>query len=124
VRARIGLKRAYEEPAAEDGQRFLVDRLWPRGRSREALDLVDWAREAAPSDDLRRRFHREPQLWDEFCRSYRAELEDRPETWRALVEAAREGPITLVFAARDTERNNAVALRSFLLERLGDAGDP
>lgn len=123
MRATIGLKRAYEEPAADDGQRFLVDRLWPRGRSREALVLADWAREAAPSDELRRRFHRKPELWEDFCRLYRAELEQRPDAWRPLLEAARKGPVTLVYAARDTERNNAVALRSFLLERLAGDGD-
>jgi uncharacterized protein YeaO (DUF488 family) len=123
MRASIGLKRAYEEPEAADGRRFLVDRLWPRGRSREALELAGWLRDAAPSDELRRRYHARPELWEEFCRSYRAELEERPESWRPLLVAAGEGPITLVYAARDTEHNNAVALRSFLLERLEGDGD-
>lgn len=120
--ATIRVKRAYEEAEASDGERFLVDRVWPRGRSRAALALEDWAREAAPSDELRRWFGHDPARWEEFRRRYDEELEQRPEAWEPLVEAARRGAITLVYGARDTDHNNAVALRSFLSERLDPSG--
>lgn len=116
--AAIQVKRAYEEPEASDGERFLVDRVWPRGRSREALALEDWAREVAPSDGLRRWFGHDPGRWEEFRRRYGEELEGRPEAWKPLLEAARRGTITLVYGARDRDRNNAVALGAFLGERL------
>ena len=115
----IRVKRVYEPPAAEDGRRFLVERLWPRGVRRDALLLDGWLREVAPSDGLRRWFGHDPAKWDEFRRRYAAELDERPESWRPLLEAARQGPITLLFSARDTEHNNAVALKAYLESKLG-----
>jgi len=115
----IRVKRVYEPPAAEDGRRFLVERLWPRGLRRDALLLDGWLREVAPSDGLRRWFGHDPAKWDEFRRRYAAELDERPESWRPLLEATRQGPITLLFSARDTEHNNAVALKAYLESKLG-----
>ncbi|HKK28709.1 MAG TPA: DUF488 family protein [Gemmatimonadota bacterium] len=115
----VDIKRAYEEPSEDDGRRFLVDRVWPRGRSREALDLEAWTRDVAPSDELRKWFGHDPERWEGFRRRYRQELRERPEALEPLLEAARDGPVTLVYGARDTERNNAVVLRDVLVERLG-----
>jgi len=114
----IRIKRAYEEAAPEDGRRFLVDRLWPRGIKKEALPLDGWLKELAPSDDLRHWFGHEPERWAEFQRRYAAELDAQPESWQPLLEAARQGDVTLVYAARDEEHNNAAALRSYLEKKL------
>lgn len=114
----IKIRRAYEEPGPEDGRRFLVDRLWPRGVKKEALQVEGWIKEVAPSDELRRWFDHDPERWDEFKQRYAAELDERPEQWRPLLEAAREGDVTLVYATRDEEHNNAVALRAYLQEKL------
>jgi uncharacterized protein YeaO (DUF488 family) len=114
----IRLKRAYEAPAADDGCRVLVDRLWPRGVSKEAVRLDLWLRDLAPSTVLREWYHHRPELWEEMRRRYFDELRSHQEARAALAElraAAAGRTLTLVFAARDTERNNAVALREFLL---------
>lgn len=110
-------KRAYEEPSSRDGIRFLVDRLWPRGVTKETLRIDDWLKDVSPSDELRKRFHGNPSQWHEFCRHYFAELNRNPDAWAPIVTAAKKGTVTLVYAARDTEHNNAVALRDFLLDR-------
>ncbi|HVP30066.1 MAG TPA: DUF488 family protein [Myxococcota bacterium] len=107
-------KRIYDAPAKSDGFRVLVDRLWPRGLSKEKAAIDLWAREIAPSDALRKRFHGHPERWEEFCERYAAELEKIPDGWRPLAERARRGRVTLLFAAREPERNNAVALRAYL----------
>jgi uncharacterized protein YeaO (DUF488 family) len=122
VRARgkpcsVGLKRAYERPAPGDGMRVLVDRLWPRGLSREQLAIDFWLKDAAPSDALRRWFGHEPRRWISFAAKYRAELEQRADVLRLLDEARRRGRITLLYGARDTSRNHAVVLRDVLEER-------
>lgn len=114
----IRVKRVYEPPAAEDGHRYLVERLWPRGLRKDALLLDGWLREVAPSDGLRRWFNHDPAKWDEFQRRYAAELDERPESWHPLLEAARQGTVTLLFSARDTEHNNAVALKAYLESKL------
>lgn len=114
----IKIKRAYEEAAPEDGRRFLVDRLWPRGVKKEALPLDGWLKEVAPSDELRHWFGHEPERWAEFQQRYTAELDAQPESWQPLLEAARQGDVTLLYAARDEVHNNAVALRSYLEKRL------
>jgi uncharacterized protein YeaO (DUF488 family) len=110
----IKIKRAYETPAVGDGVRFLVDQLWPRGVKQEALKLREWARAVAPSKKLCGWFRHDPAKWKEFQRRYTAELDAKPETWEPLLQAARKGNITLVFAARDTDHNNAVVLRDYL----------
>ncbi len=114
----IHVHRVYD-PDPPPGRRFLVDRLWPRGVRRQALGLEAWLREAAPSDELRRRFGHDPGRWAAFRQRYFQELESRPEAWAPLLEAAREGDIVLLYAARDREHNNAVALREFLERWLG-----
>lgn len=121
--ADIRVKRAYEAPAAGDGRRFLVDRLWPRGVTKDALALEAWLKDASPSHDLRRRYGHRPQGWQDFATAYRAELDANPEAWAPLLDAVRAGgPVTLVYAARDTERNNAVALKAYIEERAARPG--
>jgi len=114
----IRVKRAYEAPAISDGARFLVDRLWPRGVKKEALMINDWLRDVSPSNELRTRFGHEPAKWKEFQRRYFTELDKNPQALEPLLEAALEGDVTLVFSARDTEHNNAVALKNYLEKLL------
>src|SRR5687768_9440107 len=99
----LRLKRAYENPAAADGYRVLIDRIWPRGVSREQARLDEWARELAPSTDLRRWFGHDPARFAEFRRRYEAELAGQKEKLHELRDHARNGTLTLVYAARDTE---------------------
>jgi uncharacterized protein YeaO (DUF488 family) len=106
----ILLKRAYEPPAPEDGTRVLVERLWPRGLSKERAAVDLWLRDLAPSPDLRRWFGHDPAKWDEFRHRYREELRAQPEALERLRRLAG-GRVTFVYAARDTERNSAVLLR-------------
>jgi len=110
------LKRVYEPPAAGDGTRILVDRLWPRGISRAKARIDLWLKDVAPSDALRKRFHGKPDDRDEFCAAYFAELEEAAAqaTAKDLLDRLRKGRVTLLYAARDERRNNAVALRAWL----------
>ncbi len=119
---RIQTRRVYSPPSPEEGRRFLVDRIWPRGLSRDDPRVGEWVKEVAPSDELRKSFGHRPDRWEEFRRRYFGELDARPEAWRALLEAARRGPVTLVFSARDEERNNAAALKEYLEARLEAGG--
>jgi len=114
----IRTKRAYAPPEPADGFRVLVDRLWPRGLSRDQLKLDLWAREAAPSDALRKWFGHRAERWNEFARRYVAELEKDPASWRPLLEHAQAGTVTLVFSARDESHNNASVLAEFLASKL------
>jgi uncharacterized protein YeaO (DUF488 family) len=116
----IHVKRAYEAPSVADGIRFLVDRLWPRGVTKDALQIETWLKDASPSNDLRKRFHGNPSQWSEFCKLYFAELRESPDSWAPIVAAEKNGPVTLVYGARDTEHNNAVALRAFLQKSTKD----
>ena len=111
------LKRAYEPPEKADGTRILVDRLWPRGVSKEEAELDEWIKEIAPSADLRTWFGHDPERWDEFRRRYRAELARHSETLKHLRRQARAGRITLVYSAKDEIHNDAVVLRDVLLGR-------
>jgi uncharacterized protein YeaO (DUF488 family) len=113
------VKRVYDPPTADDGWRVLVDRLWPRGVSREAARLDEWLKEIAPSDELRRWFGHDPARWPQFCERYFAELAGHAELVAALLARARDRRLTLLFGARDPERNNAVALREYLEGRGG-----
>jgi uncharacterized protein YeaO (DUF488 family) len=115
----IRLKRAYEPPAAADGARILVDRLWPRGVRKADLAIERWLKEVAPSPALRRWFGHDPARWAEFRRRYRAELEARPEPLEELRRAAEAGRVTLVYAARDEAHNHAVLLRELLTGNPG-----
>jgi uncharacterized protein YeaO (DUF488 family) len=114
----IRVKRAYESAARGDGKRFLVDRLWPRGVTKEALRLEAWLKDVAPSDDLRKWFGHQPDKWDEFRRRYFAGLDAEPEAWQPILKAARRGNVTLLYGARDVEHNNAVALKEYLENQM------
>jgi uncharacterized protein YeaO (DUF488 family) len=115
----VRCKRVQDPPRLGDGARYLVDRLWPRGVRKEGLAIDGWLRDAAPSHELRRWFGHDPRRWSEFQRRYAAELDARPEAWRPLLEAARRGRLTLLYAASDREHNNAVALARYLERRIG-----
>jgi uncharacterized protein YeaO (DUF488 family) len=116
TRKELRIKRAYQPPQPEDGARILVDRLWPRGLPRERARIDLWLKEVAPSDALRRRFHGDPGGWEEFRTAYHAELEEpaAQAAIRTLLDHLSRKPVTLLFAARDEARNNAVALREWL----------
>lgn len=110
----VRIKRIYDEPAAEDGQRILVDRLWPRGISKDKARIDEWLKEIAPSDELRKWFGHDPARWEEFRERYRQELEAKAELVAGLRKLAAEGTVTLLFAAKDEEHNNAVELKEML----------
>ncbi len=118
----IRLKRAYDDVGEEDGSRLMVDRVWPRGMKKEALVLDGWLRDVAPSDELRRWFGHDPERCDEFVRCYNTELDAKPDAWQPILKAAQAGDVTLVFSARDRDRNNAVALKAYLEEGLAAQG--
>jgi uncharacterized protein YeaO (DUF488 family) len=110
----IKLKRVYEEPSSKDGFRVLVERLWPRGltKKRAAVDL--WLKDVAPSPELRKWFAHDPARWEQFQKRYGRELRDRKDAVRLLKRKAKEGLVTLVYAARDEEHNGALALKRHL----------
>ncbi|MFC5374624.1 DUF488 domain-containing protein [Brevundimonas faecalis] len=108
------IKRVYEAPAASDGTRILVDRLWPRGLSKEKAHVDLWLKTIAPSTELRKWFGHEPERWDEFRRRYQTELETNTEAVGELKAAFGKGPVTLVYGARDEAHNDAVALAEWL----------
>jgi uncharacterized protein YeaO (DUF488 family) len=118
----VRLKRAYEPAAAADGYRVLIDRLWPRGVSRRRARLDEWARELAPSPELRRWFGHDPARFAEFQRRYTAELERHDAKLQELRGRARRRTLTLVYGARDTEHNDAVVLAEILRERAKSSG--
>ncbi len=112
----IGLKRAYDPPSRKDGQRFLVDRLWPRGLKKEDAQIDEWLRDLAPSDELRKWYHARPAQWPAFRKRYLKELA-APESRAALerlYSAAAQGQVTLVFSSKNEDRNNAVVLKELL----------
>lgn len=119
MRHDVRLKRVYEKPSREDGLRVLVDRLWPRGLSRAHVGADLWLKEIAPSPALRRWFGHDARRWQHFRHRYREELARHPDELRVLKDLRRRGRITLLFAARDEARNNAVVLRE-MLERKAD----
>jgi uncharacterized protein YeaO (DUF488 family) len=114
----VRVRRAYEPATPEDGTRILVDRLWPRGVSKQKAALDAWAKDVAPSTELRRWFGHDPARWEEFKRRYRNELRAHPDALKPLLDAAANGPLTLVHGARDTEHNEAVVLQQVVEERL------
>jgi uncharacterized protein YeaO (DUF488 family) len=112
----LKLKRAYERPSPADGYRILVDRLWPRGISKQKAAIDLWLKEIAPSNALRRWFGHDPARWTEFQRRYRRELHENPEPVNQIKQLIKQyRTMTLVFSARDEQHNQAVALRAFLL---------
>ena len=115
--AHVMLKRVYEPATVGDGARVLVDRLWPRGVSKDRATLTMWCKEVAPSTTLRKWFGHEPARWSEFRQRYKGELKRNAATVAALPQLAKQGRMTLVYGARDKIHNEAVVLREFLLGR-------
>lgn len=117
----IRVQRAYDEPTPDDGYRVLVDRVWPRGRSKQQLRLDAWARDLGPSAELRKWFGHDPARWAAFQERYRLELAEpgRAQMLDALAERARHGPVTLVFGARDAEHNQARVIAAELESASG-----
>jgi uncharacterized protein YeaO (DUF488 family) len=113
----IKLKRAYEKPARADGERILVERLWPRGLTRQRAKIDLWLKDVAPSAELRRWFGHDPDKWDEFRRRYQKELKDNNDLTKLLKRKAKAGTISLIYAARDEEHNGALVLQGFLQKR-------
>lgn len=114
----LRVKRIYEDPEEADGERILVDRIWPRGISKDKGRLSGWAKDLAPSDELRKWFGHDPERWEEFKERYRAELEEAGNMGdlHDIAERAREENVTLLFGAKDTKHNNARALEAFVGE--------
>ena len=110
----LKLKRVYDPVSRTDGTRFLVERLWPRGLSKERLHLTAWLKEVGPSTELRKWFDHDPLKWSRFRTRYFRELDSQPESWRPILTAARRGMVTLVYSSHDEEHNNAVALKDYL----------
>lgn len=119
----IRVKRVYEAPAGTDGFRLLVDRLWPRGLTREQARIDAWLKSVSPSHELRRRFHHDPAQWNDFRASYFAELESEPSAVAELTELLRKHRVvTFLYGAKDEKFNNARALAEFVGEKKGTAG--
>jgi len=110
----IRIKRAYRAARQSDGHRVLVDGIWPRGVTKDRLRVAGWARDLAPSPELRSWFGHDPAKWDEFRRRYARELDDRHEAVAAFCASLRQSPVTLVYAAKDEAHNNAIALKTYL----------
>ena len=115
---RIRIKRIYRAARVSDGRRILVDRLWPRGVAKDRARLFDWCKDLAPNDALRRRFHADPDRWEDFRARYLAELGQSDDLVRQIAGYARDGVVTLIYAAKDEDHNNAAVLRDHLVARL------
>ncbi|MGC8658396.1 MAG: DUF488 domain-containing protein [Desulfomonilaceae bacterium] len=116
----IRVKRIYDEPAADDGYRALVDRLWPRGVKKEKARIDIWLKEAAPSDELRKWFNHDPEKWNDFKERYFAELESKHSTLDPVIKQVEQG-LTLVYSAKDEQYNNALALQEYLERQVQEA---
>jgi uncharacterized protein YeaO (DUF488 family) len=114
----LRIKRVYESPKREDGIRFLVERLWPRGIKKENLKMQAWLKDVSPSPDLRKWYSHDVTKWGEFQKKYLKELKGTPDAWQPILEAAKKGNVTLLYSAKDTEHNSALVLKEFLEERL------
>jgi uncharacterized protein YeaO (DUF488 family) len=114
----INIKRVYDPASTKDGQRFLVDRLWPRGIKKDNIKITAWIKDVAPSNDLRHWYGHDPDKWCEFNKRYFDELDSKPDTWRPLLQEARKGDITLLYSSKEEKLNNAVTLRAYLEQRL------
>lgn len=118
----VKISRVYDSPGAGGGVRVLVDRVWPRGVSKEHAAADHWLKEIAPTTALRKWFGHDPERWIEFRKRYRAELDDNGEAVDQLLEIARHDPVTLLYSARDEEHNQAVVLADYLRDRLEGKG--
>jgi uncharacterized protein YeaO (DUF488 family) len=114
----LSIKRVYSPPSPEDGLRFLVERLWPRGFRKDELVIDAWLKDAAPSPDLRRWYAHDLNKWEAFKARYIEELDFHPETWHAILESAKKGPTTLLYSARDIDHNSARVLRDYIQQKL------
>ena len=110
----LKVKRVYDPATRDDGTRFLVERLWPRGLSKAKLPLDAWLKDVGPTTTLRKWFSHDPEKWPRFRARYFRELDSRPESWRPILSAARGHTVTLVYSSHDEEHNNAVALKEYL----------
>ena len=110
----IKVKRVYDPASPSDGRRVLVDRLWPRGMKKEDAAIDEWLKDIAPSNELRKWYAHDPAKWSEFRKRYKAELKDKTEIIDRLRQEARKSTVTLLFSSRETELNNAVALKEFI----------
>ena len=119
---RVWIRRAYDEPTHNDGYRVLVDRVWPRGVSKEDAQLDEWLKDVAPSTELRKWFGHDPERWDDFRSRYRDELAEHDELVDALIERTTQGRVTLVYGAKDTEHNQAVVLAELIEEHRSSSG--
>ena len=119
----VDIKRVYEQAADEDGVRILVDRLWPRGVSKERAALSGWLKEVAPSPDLRRWWHHDPEHFEDFARRYRTELDDNPALEDLLSIVREHDRTTLVYAAKDPAVNHALILRDYIRQALEKEGE-
>ena len=115
----IRLKRVYEKANKQDGQRILVERLWPRGLKKEDAQIDDWMKDIAPSAELRKWFSHDPAKWEQFKKKYWRELDKNIEIVEQMNALCKKGTVIFLFAARDTENNNAVALKEYLLAQNG-----
>ncbi|HJP83077.1 MAG TPA: DUF488 family protein [Fimbriimonadaceae bacterium] len=113
----LQIKRVYEEPSEKDGIRILVDRLWPRGVSKERAKIVRWAKELAPSPELRTWFHHDPEKWPEFLKRYAEELQAQPDALDELERLAKDQTVTLIYSAQSEDRNQAAAILHVLESR-------
>jgi len=111
------LKRAYDPATRSDGQRILVERLWPRGMCKSDLEADAWLKEVAPSTELRRWFGHRPERWDEFRRRYRKELDAKPDAWISILDRGQKGTVTLLYSAHDVLHNGALVLRDYLMDQ-------
>ena len=114
----LKIKRVYEDPKRDDGTRFLVERLWPRGIRKEQLKMKAWLRDVSPSPDLRKWYSHDVTKWEEFQKRYWKELEKNTESWQPILDAAKSGNVTLLYSAKDVEHNSALVLKEFLEEKV------
>ncbi len=110
----IKIKRVYEKPETQDGFRILVDRLWPRGLTKEKAAADLWLKEIAPTTELRKWFNHDPEKWKEFQKKYRQELKENKEAVSVIKEHLKKGPVTLLYGAKDQEHNEAEVLKEFV----------
>lgn len=110
----LKIKRVYESPKRDDGIRFLVERLWPRGIKKEELKMKAWLKDVSPSPELRKWYAHDVAKWGEFQKRYRKELKNNPDTWQLILDAAEKGNVTLLYSAKDMEHNSALVLKEFL----------
>lgn len=120
----IHIRRVYEKREQSKGEVFLVDRIWPRGRKKDDLKIDGWLKDVAPGAELRRWFHQKPERWQEFKKRYYEELDRILEVWKPLLEAAGSGNVTLLCGSKNSQHNNAVALKAYLEQKIGESSKP